>query len=351
MALFIKFHQLHKYTNEIIDLDNKTLSDQLEQFLVAVRKSNGQEYKASSLYTGFCVIARGISEVFEEVQVVNILDKHQFKSLHRTLDGRMKAIVEKGNKNCKQSDPLDTEEIKFILDSPATATDTPKGLLRRVWIWLSLLCCLRGGDAKRLKASWPKELDNGGMRLELPNEKNHAGEIKDPYSEAGISFIPPDTVGNKYTPVADIKKYLSKRPNDVEDDYFLLQLIHQKKFIEVNGIHSLVESGVTLDEKMIFSRHKTIAGVSAYQYQSIKRKLDNVSQLIPVEEADAYSVLKDSTSTYNNQPGFSKASDLISSTSDLLSTELNKKAKISNKKESNNQQSSIPKISSKIVII
>ena len=53
MNLFIKFREFHNYSDEIIDLDNKTLSNQLEQFLVEVRKSNGQEYKALSLYTGF----------------------------------------------------------------------------------------------------------------------------------------------------------------------------------------------------------------------------------------------------------------------------------------------------------
>ncbi|CAG8823238.1 11804_t:CDS:2, partial [Dentiscutata erythropus] len=135
-------------------------------------------------------------------RVVNIFDKHQFRSLHRTLDGHMKSIVEKGNKN---------------------------RLLRRVWIWLSLLCCLRGGDAKRLKASWIKELDNGEMQLELPKEKNHAGGVKDPYAEAGISFIPSDSLENAYTPVADIKRYLLRRPNNVEDDYFFVSINVPKK--------------------------------------------------------------------------------------------------------------------------
>ncbi|CAG8764698.1 11218_t:CDS:2, partial [Racocetra fulgida] len=333
MALFIKFRNLHGYSQEIIELDNNTLSDQLKQFLVEVRKSNGQEYKASSLYTGFSAIAQGISETFKEVRVVNIFDKHQFRSLHRTLDGRMKSIVEKGNKNRKQSDPLETEEIKFLLDSPVTTINTPKG-----------------GDAKRLKASWIKELDNGGMQLELPKEKNHAGGVKDPYAEAGISFIPPDSLGNAYTPVADIKRYLLRRPNNVEDDYFFVSINVPKKVyrgewylptklgkcshdammhsiceeakldfkgrnitnhsMRSTGIHSLVESGVTLDEQMLFSRHKTIAGVSAYQHQSMKRKIDNVSRLIPTEET----------------------------ASDLLSTTLNKKTKTSEDRELDDQK-------------
>ncbi|CAG8572243.1 17983_t:CDS:2, partial [Gigaspora rosea] len=109
MDLLNKFCQLHGYLNDIKELDDKILSEQLEQFVVEVCKSNGQEYKASSLYT-------------------------------------------------------EADEIKLIL---AISTNDPKG-----------------SDAKHLKASWLKELDNGGMQLELPKQKNHAGGIKDPYAEA-----------------------------------------------------------------------------------------------------------------------------------------------------------------------
>ncbi|CAG8850720.1 4018_t:CDS:2, partial [Gigaspora margarita] len=138
MALFDKLHQLHGFLNEIIKLDNKMQFDQLEQFLVEVCKSNGQEYKASSLYTGFCAIARGISEALESIYIINMFD----------------------NKNHKQLNLLESEEIKFLLNSLATLINSPIGLLYRVWIWLSLLCCLKEGDAKRLKASWLSELSN-----------------------------------------------------------------------------------------------------------------------------------------------------------------------------------------------
>ena len=139
------------------------------------------------------------------------------------------------------------------------------------------------------------------------------------------------TPGNTYTPIANIKKYLTKRPNNVEGDYFFVSINTPKKIycgewylstklgkgshetmmrnictdsgldfkdrsitnhsMRSTGIHNLVESGVTLDEQMTFSRHKTIAGVSAYQHQSIKRKRDNASLLIPTKDV----ALKDST--------------------------------------------------------
>ncbi|CAG8808604.1 10473_t:CDS:2, partial [Racocetra persica] len=203
-------------------LDDKTISEQLEQFIVEVRKSNGQEYKASSLYTGFCAIARGISEAFENIRAINLFDKHKFKILHRTLDGRKGSHDTMMHSMCK--------------------------------------------DAK---------LDFKGHTI-----TNHS--------------------------------------------------------MCSTGIHSLVESGVTLDEQMIFSRHKTIAGVSAYQHQSLKRKLDNVSYLIPIEEAEP-PAMKDSTSIHNNQIGFSKATDLIPI----------KRSKTSNalEDETDNQKSVVPKIS------
>ncbi|RIB18506.1 hypothetical protein C2G38_1343593 [Gigaspora rosea] len=115
------------------------------------------------------------------------------------------------------------------------------------------------------------------------------------------------------------------------------------------GIHNLVELGVTLDEQMIFSQHKTIAGVSAYQHQSLKSKRNNVSLLIPLEEAEPNShepdscepdshkpdsciALKDSTSNYINK-GFSKASDLLSSKFNGKKTEVDAKAKVNNESE------------------
>ncbi|CAG8615771.1 15241_t:CDS:2 [Gigaspora rosea] len=288
-----------------------------------VRKSKGQEYKAPSLYTRFCALARGISEIFEEIQL----------------------LVNDDDKNRKQSSLLEIDEIKFILNSSAVAIDNPKGLMRRVWIWLTLLCYLRGGDAKRLKASWLKELDDNGMRLELPKEKNHAGGIKDPYAESGNSLILPNIPGNNYTLVADIRIYhgdwyLTSKLEKGSHDTMMHSICKDAKLdfkgrcitnhsMRSTGIHNLVELGVTLDEQMIFSQHKTIAGVSAYQHQSLKRKRNNVSLLIPLEEAEPNShepdscepdshkpdsciALKDSTSNYINK-GFSKASDLLSS--------------------------------------
>ncbi|CAG8841330.1 33_t:CDS:2, partial [Gigaspora margarita] len=92
--------------------------------------------------------------------------------------------------------------------------------------------------------------------------KNHAGGIKDLYSKASSSFIPSDIPGNTYTPYLPSK--LRRRSHDT-----IIYTICKYTELDFKGIYSLVES-------------------------------DNVSYLIPVEEAEP-SALKDSTTIHNNQ--------------------------------------------------
>ncbi|CAG8657575.1 3582_t:CDS:1 [Dentiscutata erythropus] len=107
--------------------------------------------------------------------------------------------------------------------------DNSKDFMQRAWIWLTLLCYLKGKDTKKLKVSWLKELDNGGMQLELSKEKNHAEGIKDLYAKSGNSLILSNILGNIYIPIVVIQKYLSKCLNNVDDDYFFVAINTPKK--------------------------------------------------------------------------------------------------------------------------
>ncbi|RIB15503.1 hypothetical protein C2G38_2192223 [Gigaspora rosea] len=259
----------------------------------------------------------------------------------------MKSIIEKGSINRKQSDPLESEEIKFLLNSLATLIDNPKGLLHRVWIWLLLLYCLKGGDAKQLKASWLSELSNGRMRLELPKEK----------------------IILEFKPVAVIKKYLTKCPNNVEDDYFFITINTPKNVYHGNwylqaklgkGSHDNMMHAICSDAKLDFKGHTItnhsmrLTGKSAYQHQSMKRKFDNVLNLIPLEEAElgshlalademstheqeSGSILNNSILIYNNQLGFIKASE-------LYSAKCNKRSEVFGDSKFDNNELNVPKI-------
>ncbi|PKB97077.1 hypothetical protein RhiirA5_433764 [Rhizophagus irregularis] len=201
-------------------------------------------------------------------------------------------------------------------------------------------------------------MDDNEIKLELPKEKNHAGGIKNPYAVSGTSFISRDTSESVYTPVADIKKYLTKRPNNVEGNYFFVSINTPKninhgewylstklgKGSHDTMMHSIcIDSGLDFKDRSITNHsmrstgiHNLVeSGVSAYQHQSIKRKQDNASLLIPTKDV----ALKDSTN-YAKQLGFTKASNLIEQYSNTSYVEKNE-----SDNDSKCQKPKIPKIS------
>ncbi|CAB4460149.1 unnamed protein product [Rhizophagus irregularis] len=183
-------------------------------------------------------------------------------------------------------------------------------------------------------------MDDNEIKLELPKEKNHAGGIKNPYAISGTSFISRDTSESVYTPVADIKKYLTKRPNNVEGNYFFVSINtpkninHGEWYLSTKlgkGSHDTMMHSICIDSGLDFKDRS----VSAYQHQSIKRKQDNASLLIPTKDV----ALKDSTN-YAKQLGFTKASNLIEQYSNTSYVEKNE-----SDNDSKCQKPKIPKIS------
>jgi len=219
MNLFNEYRKVANFTEPLESLNDATLQGQLCQFFCGVRKSGKKEYAPSSLHVGFSGIARGLSDIFYPIRLVNIHDKHKWKHLHEIYDGRIKQIQDNQDTSCKKTDALELSEIKTILDSPSMQTDTPKGLTRRVWVWLTLLCNLRGGDSKRLKNSWIILNEDHSIEVNIPREKNNAGGSKNPYNAGRVNYIPSDQPKN-YSPVADILLYQSKRPNNCETPEF-----------------------------------------------------------------------------------------------------------------------------------
>ncbi|KAF0433612.1 Zinc finger MYM-type protein 2-like: PROVISIONAL [Gigaspora margarita] len=273
-----------------------TLMNQLEPFIVEVRKSNGQEYKALSLYTRFCTLV-----------------------LYRTLDGRMKSLVNNDDKNRKQSSPLEIDEIKFILNSPAVAVDNPK--------------------------------DDDNMQFEKLKEKNHAGGIKDLYTESGNSLILHNIPGNIYTLVANIRKYLFKCPNNAKNDYFFVGINTSKKVYYGDWylisklekrLHDTMMHSICKDAKLDFKgcciTNYSMRSTDIHNLVELESNFYEPNSCKPDScEPDSHKpnsciALKDSTFNYINK-GFFKASDLFSSKFNKKKTEVVAKAKVNNKPE------------------
>ncbi|CAG8619194.1 5244_t:CDS:2 [Acaulospora morrowiae] len=103
----------------------------LKRFL-DVKKQDKSDYTPASLVVGFSAIAWGILDIFS--------------SIRHTLGGQVKKL-QNASLSKKKSDYLTMEEIKAILDSPATSVLTAKGITYFTWLWLLFLSSFRGGDA------------------------------------------------------------------------------------------------------------------------------------------------------------------------------------------------------------
>jgi hypothetical protein len=224
MRTFDKFRAQKKYNQPLASLDNNALQYQLSKFIVGVKKLDKTDYTPASLVVGFSAIARGIREILAPIRHINIHDKNQWYTLHQALDGQVKKLQNVGLSRKKKPDYLTMDEIKILLNSTATSIHTAKGLMQRTWLWLSLLLSFRGGDGKRLKFKWVEVRTDSSIKVNLPVEKNNAGGVKNLHNNGRENLIPPDDPKNEYTPIADILKFISMRPQNAQCEMFFLAL-------------------------------------------------------------------------------------------------------------------------------
>jgi hypothetical protein len=135
-----------------------------------------------------------------------------------------------------------------------------ESLIRRIFFLISLLCGLRGGDAYKLEMqSFSRRLD-GGLNLLLYTEKNNQRGVfkRNKYGKSSARKIPipADQEDGRYKPINDILKYISKRPKDASE-FFFLETATSKK-------------GIFLLE--FFVLYYNINLINIYYYNSITAK-------------------------------------------------------------------------------
>ncbi|CAG8641019.1 7433_t:CDS:2, partial [Acaulospora morrowiae] len=132
---------------------------------------------------GFSAIARGILDIFSSIRHVNIHDKVKWQDLYKTLDRQVKKLQNAGLSRKKKSDYLTMEEIKAILDSPATSVLT----------------------AKELHIILGYSFHFYHLFVVVMLNKNHAGGVKNIHNNGYSNLIPPDDPNNDYTPYRNNK--------------------------------------------------------------------------------------------------------------------------------------------------
>ncbi|CAB5393068.1 unnamed protein product [Rhizophagus irregularis] len=291
-----KFESFVNDTQPNIDLmtlyDKKAIAMLLCEFIIVIQTKDKKEYKANSLYNGICAINRFYQEMFKDREPFNIHEDFEFRIVRDTLHTRMIELEEINNGEYNGADPLTDEEMVKIFEHPDISSNSPDGLLRRVFLWVGC-CTARRGD----------HIIGGYYHQTNSNQQP-------------VHIIPPDEPGT-YGACHDIRKYLSLRPNNAEENFFLrinkdieenwYSTFHLgrdklsgmlKEICNITGIdctnrrivnHSLRkrtaqklnDEGLDSQAIMNVTLHQSIAGLNAYQTQNEKQKLDIAKLTLP----------------------------------------------------------------------
>ncbi|CAJ0765857.1 4377_t:CDS:2, partial [Entrophospora sp. SA101] len=180
--------------------DKKILEKQLCEFVVGVRRDDGEEYL--SLKNCMAAIDRHLkshSVIKDQITLNGNACKQNYPDLYKTLNGKLRDLKKQGKISTKKADTLSPDEIKQILNHPSTSKDTPEGLSRRVFIWVCLVFCPHGGEhTKMLKCQFDIRDDmviftkfhqkndqsgldgnNESLNIPCPRDKEHQGAYDD----------------------------------------------------------------------------------------------------------------------------------------------------------------------------
>ncbi|CAB4383672.1 unnamed protein product [Rhizophagus irregularis] len=266
-----KFESFVNDTQPNIDLmtlyDKKAIAMLLCEFIIVIQTKDKKEYKANSLYNGICAINRFYQEMFKDREPFNIHEDFEFRIVRDTLHARMIELEEINNGEYNGADPLTDEEMVKTFEHPDISSNSPDGLLRRVFLWVGC-CTARRGD----------HIIGGYYHQTNSNQQP-------------VHIIPPDEPGT-YGACHDIRKYLSLQPNNAEENFFLrinkdieenwYSTFHLgrdklsgmlKEICNITGLDSQAIMNVTL--------HRSIAGLNAYRTQNEKQKLDIAKLTLP----------------------------------------------------------------------
>ncbi|GET04155.1 zinc finger MYM-type protein 2-like [Rhizophagus clarus] len=276
-----RFESFVNDTQPNIDLmtlyDKKAIAMLLCEFIIVIQTKDKKEYKANSLYNGICAINRFYQEIFKDREPFNIHEDFEFRIVRDTLHTRMIELEEINNGEYNGADPLTDEEMVKIFEHPDISSNSPDGLLRRVFLWVDCCTARRGGSYHSIMASHFKKRDDGGYNIVTIHDKTHQGGYyhQTNSNQQPVHIIPPDEPGT-YGACHDIRKYLSLRPNNAEENFFL----RINKDIKENW-YSTFHLGLDSQAIMNVTLHWSIAGLNAYRTQNEKQKLDIAKLTLP----------------------------------------------------------------------
>ncbi|KAI3650373.1 hypothetical protein MP228_003854 [Amoeboaphelidium protococcarum] len=191
--------------------NKKLLSQLLQDFVKTLRKSDGQEYKPSSLQTIVHSVFRQLKRVYPDCGI-NFATDPLFKNVWSELKSKLSQLQTDPLGEVEQASYLTTDELQRLINfyDPNDA----EGLIMLVAIYLAYYCSFSGQQLVEVKRDLLQKMaDSTGTwyQYELPLKKSRGGRFGET-RRPRFRKIPPDDdqVELRLKPVALISKYLTK---------------------------------------------------------------------------------------------------------------------------------------------
>jgi hypothetical protein len=328
---------------------NASLDTYISEFLISVRKEDGNHYSAG----GFDALFYGLGRHLQDEYAVDIVHDPIFIKL-KTARKTAKGIIKKaGHGHVKHTDIVNDSDLKLISDMD---TATPQKLQLKTWFLLQFHLALRGRENSHLltKDDLIQSTENGRPYIEMRDmqTKNHRGETKDKSNGAKMFATSDETC-----PVKCVLLYLSKlhpenkslwqRPKTKflpsspvwydnmkvgvnKIGTFMKTLSEVASLSKIYTNHSPRATCITIlgesfqdTDVATHSGHRSLSGMSSYKRTSEAKKMDMSQTLSSSLKASNLQSMSSLASTSHDPVASSLAStslDALPSVSSLAST-------------------------------
>lgn len=308
----------HHLLEQFTDLAVESKQFWLPKFIVEVKKCNGENYSAESVYGLCCGLQRSIKENDE---AVNIFSDDGFGLFRQVLDGRMKQLKASGE-SVKKSAQVITEEVEDQLWERGVLGDmSPQVLLDTMFYYIGLYFALRGGEEHRRLRHKPCQIvlyePPVGLRYlkytEDKSKTNQGGLLHRNRAPKSVTHYE-----NKSNPkrclVQLFKNYNSRCPSDRPDGAFYLKPLKRPKG---NIWYQRSAVGHNILSKMI-SRIMSSGNISG-KYTNHSLRSTATSRLFNAHIDEQLIMARTGHSSTTGVRSYKRASEqLIEETSDVL---------------------------------
>ena len=141
---FERFLVLKNESRQMTEIEPEILDEHLANFILSVRKPNGEEYEPSTIRSIISSIDRKLRRQKYPYRIISE-PTNAFQLSRDAMQAKQKSLkrLGKGNKP-KKSSPITDEEIDILYQKNILGRSCPKALLNTVWLNNCVLFGLRG---------------------------------------------------------------------------------------------------------------------------------------------------------------------------------------------------------------